>query len=102
MLEDFSRFAGVDEEAPFHNTDPVADVLHNGQVVCNQKNRNAEVSAKFAQEVQHSRLNRYVKRRDRFIGDQHLGLARKRPGYGYALALSAGHLARILVENRLA
>ena len=52
----------------------------------------------MAKEVDDLRLDRYVERRDRFVGHEQLRLHRKRAGNGHALPLPAGELRRILVE----
>ena len=56
---------------------------------------------KSAKQVQHFRLNGYVERRRRLVGDQKLGLVGNRHGDHHPLALAAGKLVWIGVKPPL-
>ena len=101
VRKDLFRGAGIDKKTFFHHADVVAYVLDDGEVVRDEKNRKPEVAAKVPEKVQDSRLDRHVERRDRLVGDQDLRLAGERTRDRDALALAAGKLARILVEDGL-
>ena len=54
---------------------------------------------RLLEQVEHRRLHRDVECRDRLVGDQQVGLERKRPRDADPLALAARELARVRVER---
>ncbi|MNC11830.1 hypothetical protein D3C75_595390 [compost metagenome] len=78
-----------------HNADTVTHMPDNTEIVADEQIRQIQLLLYIPQEVQHLRLNRYVKCRDRLIGNNQLGLQGNRPGYSDTLALAAGEFMRI-------
>jgi hypothetical protein len=84
----------LDDLAEVHDRDAVAHVPHDGEVVRDEDDGQAEVALELAQEVQDLRLDRHVERGDRLVGHDELRLQRDRAGHADALALAAGELVR--------
>jgi hypothetical protein len=80
------------DAAEVHNRHPIADVLNNCQIVGDKEQREIEFLLQFAKQVEHLRLNRHIKSRDRFIGNDKLGFEDQRSGDADALSLSTGEL----------
>ena len=80
-----------------HHGDAVAHVAHDGEVVGDEDQRQAELALQVAQQVQDLRLDRHVERGDRLVGDDHLRLQGERAGDADALPLAAGELVRVAV-----
>jgi hypothetical protein len=72
-------------------------VAYDGHVVGNQKQREAEVSAQFREEIEHGSLDGDVQGGDRFISYQQLRLDRQGSGDADALALTTRKLPRVRV-----
>ena len=53
-------------------------------------------------QIENLRLDRHVERRDRFVGDDEVGIGGERAGDADALLLAAGELVRIAVDESLA
>ena len=69
MFDDFARI---------HDRNFVADLPRNhSQVVRNQDNGGVRLALRLRSEVEHLRLDGYVKRRGRLVGDQELWVASK-------------------------
>ena len=64
-----------------------------------EQDREAEPLLQVLQEGQDLRLHGDVERRDRLVGDEHLGFERERAGDADALALAAGEFVRVAVER---
>src|SRR6266513_199703 len=80
-----------------HDGDPVADVLHDRQVVRDEQVRQPELLLQLLQEVEHLRLDAHVQRRDRLVGDDELGIDGEGAGDADALPLAAAELVRVPV-----
>src|SRR4051812_38535460 len=78
----------------------MADMPHDGKVVRDEKQRYAERTLQFHQQVDDLRLDRDVEGRYRLITDQKLGFQDDRAGNADALALAAGELMRIAIGHR--
>ena len=68
----------LDDAAEIHDGDRFTDMLHNAEVVRNKQHRQSEFALQAPQEMEDLRLDRDVERSRRFIGNQHIGLARQR------------------------
>ena len=90
------RLAGplLDDPAEVHDRHAVREVAHDGKVVGDEDDREAEAGAQVLEQAQDRRLDRDVEGRDRLVGDDDARLDRERPGDGDALALPTGELAR--------
>ncbi len=88
----------LDDLAQVHDRHPVADVLHDRQVVGDEQVGQPESGAQVGQEVEDLGLDRHVERRDRLVADDELRLDGERPGDADALALAAGELVRIALD----
>jgi hypothetical protein len=96
------RRPDLHHRAEIEHRDAVADGLHHGEVVADEKVGQAELALEVGQQVQHLRLHRHVERRDRFVEDQDARVGGQRPGDADALRLPAGELVRVAVEELLA
>ena len=91
---DLVAVAGLDQLAPVHHGDPVADVADHGQVVRDEEVGDAGALLDLDEQVEHPGLGRQVERRDRLVADDELRVEGERPGDCDALPLTAGELAR--------
>ena len=91
----------LDDLAVVHDADDVGDAPHDAEVVGDEQQAHAEPLADVGQQFEDLRLHRHVERGGRLVGDQQVGLVRKRHGDHHALALPAGQLVRIGAEPRL-
>ena len=80
---------GLDDLSLGHHRDPVCNLRRHAEIVRDEEHRELEPLAHACQQIQHLRLHRDIERRHRFIGDQHVGLERQRPGNADPLALAA-------------
>ena len=76
-----------------HDGDAVADVLHDGEVVRNEEDRQVVLLLQVLQQVEDLRLHRDVERGDDLVAHQQLRLQHQGPGDADALALAARELA---------
>ena len=84
--------------AEIEHHDPVADVLHHGEIVGDEDERDAEVAPEVAKQVDDLRLHAHVEGRDRLVADHQARLHDEGAGDADALALAARELVRIAVE----
>ncbi|KAH0438605.1 hypothetical protein KCU90_g3480, partial [Aureobasidium melanogenum] len=91
-----SRF----DDAPFpHDHHPLAQLADQRQIVADHDQRHTGALVKFAQQPDDLRLDRYVERGRRFIGDDQFWTARKCPSDAHALALTARQLMRVARQH---
>ena len=57
-----------------HDGDAMADVLHDGEIVRDEKVGNAEFLLQVDHQVDHLRLNRHIERRDRLVRHDDAGV----------------------------
>ncbi|MNP41710.1 hypothetical protein D3C76_1354260 [compost metagenome] len=65
------------------------------EIMADEQIRQIQLLLYIPQEVQHLCLNRYIKCRDRLVGNNQLGLQGNSPGYSDTLALAAREFMRI-------
>jgi hypothetical protein len=87
------------DPAEIHHGDPVAEVLHDRDVVRDQHQREAELLLEVGQEVENLRLDRDIERTDGFVRDDQARIADQRARDADALALAAGEFVRVAVEK---
>ena len=87
--------ADLDHLAEIHHRDAMRDVADQAQIVRDEHHGQLQPLLQLQQQVDDLRLHRDIERRDQLVGDQHLGLDRKRPRDADALALAAGKLVRV-------
>ena len=88
------RVAVLDDLAPVHHRDAVADVPDHGEVVADEQVGHAGLLLDLDEQVQHARLGGQVERAHRLVADDELRVAGQRPGDRDPLALAAGELPR--------
>src|SRR5690606_37865086 len=88
-----------DNAAALHDGNVVANLGSNAQVVRDEENSNAEFLLQLVEQFEHLGLNRNVKRRNGFVGDQNVGLQGEGSGDGNSLPLTARALMRITAER---
>ncbi len=69
-------------------------MLHHPEVVGDKQKRDAAVVAQVGKQIDDLRLNRHIKGRDGFIGDDKIRVEDQRPGNTDPLTLAAGELMR--------
>ena len=89
--------ADLADLAEVHHRHPVADVLHHGEVVGDEDQREAVARLHVLEQVEDLGLHRHVEGRDRLVADDQLRVEHERPGDRDALALAAGELVGPLV-----
>src|ERR1700754_2762671 len=77
--------------------DPVGQILHYRQIVRDEQHRQAETLLELVEQAHDLRLDRYVERRDWFVGDDELWIDRERARDYDALPLTAGQRCRTAV-----
>jgi len=74
--------------AQVHDPDPVADVLHDGQVVGDEQVGQPQLLLEVVEEIQDLALDRDIERRDRFVEDHEFRVEGEGTGDADALALA--------------
>ena len=90
--------AALDDATGLHDEDVVAEVMHQGEVVADEDQGQAQLVAQAHQEADDLGLERDVEGGDGFVGDDQVGLEGQGAGDGDPLALAAGELVRVLFE----
>ena len=88
----FPRRCEFHQFAQIHDGNPVADVLHHGQVVGNQEVGQPKIILEINHQVEHLRLDGDVEGRYRFVCDNEIRLQGQGPGNAETLALATGEL----------
>jgi hypothetical protein len=88
------QVAGCDlNDAPqVHYRDPVADVLHDAEVVGDKQVGQAKLALQIDEQIEDLRLHGDVEGRDGLVANNQLGPHRERPGDADALPLPARKL----------
>src|SRR4051794_6573603 len=95
ILVKLIRRRDLDDPAEIHDGDPVRDVADDGEVVRDEEVRQLELVLELLEQVDDLRLDRDVEGRDRLVGDDEVGIQRKRAREADALTLPTGELVRI-------
>ena len=90
----------LDDAAEVHDGDPVGEMRGRRQVMGDHQDREP-AAAQPVQELQDSGPDRDVEHRDRLVGDEQARLEHERGCDRHALALTAGELVRVTVEEEL-
>jgi hypothetical protein len=101
VVEQIALLGPLDDAARIHDDDLVGDVGDDAEVVGDQDHRRVEVLLQPPDQLDDLRLDRDVERGRRLVGDQHVGIARKRHRDHRALSHPAGELVREVVDARL-
>ena len=81
-----------------HDHHTVGDGGNHAKVMGDPDDRHAQLLAQLFDQFQNLRLNGHIKGGGRFIGNQHIGVARQRNRDHHALAHTAGKLMGIVVD----
>ncbi len=81
--------------AQIHDGNPLAEMLHQGQVVRNEQIGQAELLLQILEQIDDLGLNGEVECRNGLVGDDQLRVRRQRAGNTDALALPAGKFMRV-------
>ena len=100
VADDLPGRAVLDDPAQVHDGDPVGEMGGRGQVVGDHQDAHP-LLAQPVQERQDARPHRDVQHRHRLVGDQQLGVEHQAGGDRDALALPAGQLVRVAVDEEL-
>ena len=87
--------------AQIHNAYAVGNVLHDAQIVRNEKVCEFQIPLQFFEQVDDLRLNGNVERGDRLVADDELRIHRQRARNANPLPLSAREFVRITVEIKV-
>ena len=82
------------DAAQIHHGHPAAEVLHDRQIVGDEKICQPERSAEVGHQVQYLSLDRGVQRGNGLVGDDEIRVQRQGAGDGHSLGLSARDLVR--------
>src|SRR6266545_4649079 len=85
----------LDDPAEVHDCDPVGDVPDDGEVVCDEEVREAELFLELLEQVDDLRLNRDVESGHRLVRDDEVRVEREGSGKADPLPLSARELVRV-------
>ena len=95
---DLPRIADLHDASEVHHQDPLAEMLHHGEVVGDEQIGQPAVMLEVLQQVDDLRLHAHVESADRFVAHDEPGLDRESPGDADPLALSTAELVRIPVR----
>jgi hypothetical protein len=97
------RFARgeLDDLSRVHHCHPVGHACDDAKIVGDEEQGHAALGLQARQQIEDLRLDRYVERGRRLIGNQYLGIDGERPGDHRALLEAARKLERILLEAPL-
>src|SRR6516162_7898130 len=84
---EIARRRDLDDLAHIHDRHPVADMLHDAEIMRDEEIGEAEPVLQLEHEVDDLRLHRDVQRRDRLVGDDQAGIESERSSDADALAL---------------
>ena len=98
-LEQFLGLCVFDDPAQVHNSDRVAEVFDDPQVMADKEKGYLGLLLQVLEEVQYLRLDRHIKGRKRLIGNDQLRRNSKRPCDTYPLSLAAAELMGITVQE---
>ena len=89
-----------DEGAQVHHANLIGQVADDGQIVRDEDVGDGLALLYVRQQVEDGRLDRDVETGDGLVAEHDVGIARKGPCDGHALALSAAQRAGVAVEQR--
>ena len=98
VAKDLVARAHLDDLAEIHDGDAVGDVFYHRHVMRDEEIGDAELALQFLEQLQHARLDRHVKRRHAFVGDDQLRPQRERAGDADALPLAAREFVRVILH----
>ena len=98
MADDVLHGALLGFAPRIHDDHPVGHFGDRAHVMGDHDDRRAGLGAQIAQQVENLRLYGHIKRGGWFVRDQELGLAGQRDGDHDPLALTAGHLERVVLD----
>jgi hypothetical protein len=99
ILSYFPRIANFDQLAKIHHPDPIADVSHNSQVMGNEQIGQLKLPLQFLKQINHLGLDGDIKRGDRFVTDDELGIEGKSSSDSDPLALAPGKFMGITIRE---
>src|ERR1700712_5273344 len=100
LHEDIDDIAFLYHAAGIEHRDAIADLLDHVHLMRDQHDRQAEFLVDLAQQIKDGACGFRIERGRGFVGEQHFGLAGKRPGDPHALLLAAADLGRITIFLR--
>ena len=100
IANDLARRALLDDPAQVHDRDPIREVGGRGEIVGDHQDAHP-VLPEPVQERQDAGSDRNVQHRHRLVGDEKLGVEHQAGGDRDALALAAGQLVRIAVDEEV-
>ena len=99
MVKQLLGFCLLYHVAQVHNTDTIGNIADNGKVMSNKQVGQVLLFLQVAQQVDNLRLNRHIQRRHRLVTNDKLGISSQTACNADSLALTAGKLVRIAVEE---
>ena len=98
-LEKGCRRSNLDEAPTIEDTHALGELPNDSEVVRYENVSQPEPAAQLREKMQHTRLHGDVKRRGRFIQDQHVGFGRKRARERGTLALASRQDVGVAVDR---
>ena len=93
------RLARLDDPPGLHHRDPIGDLGDHAEIMGDEQHAGAALALQVLDQPQDLRLGGDVEGRRRLVGDQQRGLQHQRHGDHDPLALAAGELMRIGVDQ---
>src|SRR6185312_8832066 len=97
--EDLRRRTRLDDAAEIHYRDAIGHVLDHREIMRDDHESEVELAPQLLQQIENLRLHRDIKGRGWLVADHDLGAHCQRAGDRDALALAAGKLARISIDQ---
>ena len=94
-VKELSGRAGLEQTAGVHDSDLVADLAHDGEVVADEDDGQPEAMPQVVEQLKNLGLHGDIDRRRRLVTEQHGRLGGERHGDQHALAHPARQLVRI-------
>ena len=86
---DLVRIALLDDLSEIHDSNPVADMADDRQIVGNEEIGDTQLLLQISEQVDHLGLGRDIERAHRLIAHEQFRLEREGPCDSYALALAS-------------
>ena len=99
MVKQLLGFCLLYHVAQIHNTDTIGNITDNGKIVSNKQVGQVLLFLQVAQQVDNLRLNGYIQCGNCLIANDKLGISSQTACNADSLALTAGKLVRIAVEE---
>jgi len=95
LRKDLIRDAVLCDLPEVHHGDPLRDMAHDREIVCDEEIRESQLGLKTFEQNNYLRSNGHIQRGNGFVADNEVGLDRQCSGNAYALSLSPAELSGV-------